>query len=151
MRRMQRAARGATLVELVVALSIAATLIGGVWSAWALITRRSADPLVLRQSLAIAESLLGEILLQSAGPASGAGGSDRTAYSSVADYHGLALAGITDVHGNAVAGLAGYGAHVSVQPRAVQGVPSSDGWWIEVSVSGPNGTSTKLAGWKARR
>jgi len=144
-------ARGATLIELVVALAIAATLVSGVWAGWQLMTRRSADPLVLRQSLAVAESLLGEIALQAAGPASGASGSDRSSYRSMADYDGLALNGITDVQGNAVPGLASYAARVSVQPMALQGVPQADGWWIAVRVTGPNGVDTRLAGWKAQR
>jgi MSHA pilin protein MshD len=143
--------RGATLVELVVALAVAATLISGVWAGWTLMTRRSADPLVLRQSLAVAESLLGEIALQEAGPASGASGADRSSYRSVADYDGLVLSGITDVQGNAVPGLAGYSANVSVQPMALQGVPQADGWWIAVNVTGPNGVNTRLAGWRATR
>jgi MSHA pilin protein MshD len=143
--------RGATLIELVVALAVAATLISGVWAGWTLMTRRSADPLVLRQSLAVAESLLGEIGLQEAGAASGASGADRSSYRTVADYDGLTLAGITDVQGNAVPGLAGYTARVTVQPMALQGVPQSDGWWIAVRVTGPNGADTRLAGWKAQR
>jgi MSHA pilin protein MshD len=143
--------RGATLIELVVALAVAATLISGVWSGWQLMTRRSADPLVLRQSLAVAESLLGEISLQEAGAASGATGTDRSSYRTVADYDGLALDGITDVQGNAVPGLAGYAARVSVQPTALQGVPQAYGWWIAVRVTGPNGVDTRLAGWRAQR
>lgn len=145
------AQRGATLIELVVALAVAATLISGVWAGWQLMTRRSADPLVLRQSLAVAESLLGEISLQEAGAASGASGSDRSTYRTVADYDGLVLNGITDVQGQAVPGLAGYTARVSVQPSALQGVPQAYGWWIAVRVTGPNGVDTRLAGWRAQR
>jgi MSHA pilin protein MshD len=134
-----------------VALAVAATLVSGVWAGWALMTKRSADPLVLRQSLAVAEALLGEITLQSPEPASGASGTDRSTYSSVADYDGLVLAGITDVQGYAVPGLGAYTARVSVQPMALQGVPLADGWWIAVRVTGPTGIDTRLAGWKARR
>ena len=145
------AQRGATLVELVVALVVAGVLVSGVLAAWATLNQRSADPLVLRQSLAVAESLLAEIDLQPAQAASGASGSDRSRYTAVADYDGLALNGITDVQGSAVPGLAGYAARVSVQPRAVQGVPQAYGWWIEVRVTGPTGAAVQLNGWKAQR
>jgi MSHA pilin protein MshD len=149
--RQRAPARGVTLIELAVAIALAATLVSGTWAAWSVLTQRSADPLVMRQALAVAESLLAEVQLQPAAPASGATGSNRTTYASVADYHGLVLDGITDAQGSPIAGLAGYRAELSVQPRALQGVPSSHGWWIEVSVRGPNGADVRLTGFRARR
>lgn len=149
---MRRArARGVTLVELVVAIALAATIVSGTWAAWALMTQRSADPLVMRQSLAVAESLLAEVQLQPAQASSGASGPNRTGYASMVDYDGLVLEGITDVQGDPVPGLAGYRAQVSVQPRALAGVPSGYGWWIEIQVRGPNGADVRLTGWRARR
>lgn len=148
---MNTSQRGVTLVELVVSLALVATLVSGVWAGWALLTQRSADPLVLRQSLAVAESLLAEIQLQPAEGPTGASGTDRTAFASVADYDGLVLDGIRDAQGNPIPGLEAYRAELSVQPRAVQGVPSSHGWWIDVRVTGPTGGDIRLAGWRARR
>ena len=146
-----RAQQGATLIELVVALAVAAVLVSGSFAAWGLMTRRSADPLVQRQSLAIAESLLGEIQLQSAGDASGATGLDRSGYTTVADYNGLDLSPIRDVQGNPVDGLGAYRARVSVVATALNGVPVGHGWLTTVTVTGPSGQSLVLAGWKARR
>jgi MSHA pilin protein MshD len=146
-----RRARGVTLVELVVAIALAATIVSGTWAAWAFMTQRSADPLVMRQALAVAESLLAEVQLQPAQAASGTSGTNRSAFGSVADYDGLVLDGITDVQGDAIPGLTGYRAQVSVQPRALAGVPSAFGWWIEVQVRGPNGADVRLTGWRARR
>jgi MSHA pilin protein MshD len=143
--------RGATLIELVVALSVAAVLISGSFAAWGLMTRRSADPLVQRQSLAIAESLLGEIQLQAAAGPSGATGTDRSAFTTVADYNGLSLNGITDVQGIAVPGLGGYTASVTVSAQGLQGVPATHGWWTQVRVTGPSNQTVVLGGWKARR
>ena len=45
--------RGVTLIELIVALTLAGVILTSIWSAWSLLGRSSADPLVARQSLAI--------------------------------------------------------------------------------------------------
>lgn len=144
--------RGVSLVELIVAVMLAGVLIGGVWSGWTLLSRHAADPLVARQQLAVAQSLLREIELQpQPGDAVAAATPGRTGFASILDYHGLAMSGITDAEGQAIAGLEGYGASVSVQPAALGGVAASEGWWIVVSVTGPHGGTLQLAAWRARR
>ena len=147
------AQHGVTLVELIVALTLAGVILTSIWSAWSLLGRSSADPLVARQSLAIAQSLLREIELQPLpGTATAGTTPGRTGFASIADYHGLTMGnGITDVEGAAVPGLEGYGASVSVASMALEGVPSSDGWWVTVSVTGPGGERTLLASWRSRR
>lgn len=143
---------GVTLVELIVALTLAGVILTSIWNAWSLLGRSSADPLVARQSLAIAQSLLREIELQPLpGTATAAPTPGRTGYASIADYHGLAMTGITDAEGAAVPGLEGYGAQVSVTGMALEGVPESDGWWVAVSVTGPGGDRLQLSQWRARR
>ena len=47
--------------------------------------------------------------------------------------------------------LEGYGATVSVASMALEGVPSGDGWWVTVRVTGPGGERTLLASWRSRR
>lgn len=144
--------RGVSLVELIVAITLAGVLLGGVWSGWTLLSRTSADPLVARQQLAIAQSLLREIELQpQPGDATAAATPGRTGYASITDYDGLAMTGITDAEGNAVVGLESYGATVSVKPTALADVPSTEGWWILVTVSGPQGGAMQLGQWRARR
>lgn len=148
----RRAQAGVTLVELIVALVLAGVLMGAVWNAWTLMGRGSADPLVARQSLAVAQSLLREIELQPLpGTATAAATPGRTGYASIADYHGLSMTGITDAEGAAVPGLEAYGATVSVTAAALGGVPAASGWWIEVTVTGPAGERTRLATWRSRR
>lgn len=143
---------GVTLVELIVALVLAGVLMGAVWNAWTLMGRSAADPLVARQSLAVAQSLLREIELQPLpGTASAAPTPGRTGFASISDYHGLAMTGIVDAEGQAVAGLEAYGATVSVTSRALDGVPAASGWWIEVTVTGPAGERTRLGTWRSRR
>jgi MSHA pilin protein MshD len=143
--------RGATLIELVVAIAVAALVISGTWAAWSTMNQRSADPLVLRQSLAVAESLLAEVMLQPLEGGTGTGGTDRTRFAAASDYNGLTLDGITDPHGQAIAGLQGYRAQLTVVPRALQGVPQGFGWWIEVRVTGPDRRDVLVSGWRARR
>lgn len=151
--RARRAGRGATLIELVVAIAVAGLVVTGTWAAWTTLQGRSADPLAQRQALAVAESLLAEIQLRGTGSPSGAGGTDRRAFTAVQDYHGLALDdGITDIDGTPIPGLAAYRARVSVTPRALHGVPADGGWWIEVRVTGPQGGApVVLAGWRSAR
>jgi MSHA pilin protein MshD len=140
-----------SLIELVVAIAVMGVLVSGLWSSWAMLNQHNADPLVQRQALAVAESLMQEISLQPVGPASGASGANRTSFTSIADYNGLNISGIADAQGSAVAGLSGYAAHVSVLPQALSGVPDTHGWWIEIRVTSPLGTDTVLCGWRASR
>lgn len=148
----RRAQRGATLVELVVALTLLAVLMGSVWSAWALLGRSSADPLLARQALAVAQSLLREVELQPLpGAATTAPTAGRTGFASITDYDGLAMTGISDAEGTAVPGLEAYGASVSVTPAALADAASTHGWWVQVTVTGPDGRALTLAQWRARR
>ena len=144
--------RGVTLVELIVAMVLAGVVMSGIWTAWTLMLRSSADPLVARQELAVAQSLLREIELQPLpGTAVAAAMPGRTGFASISDYNGLVLNGISDVEGAAVPGLAGYSARMAVTAMALSGVPASDGWWIAVDVSGPTGDTLHLASWRSRR
>lgn len=144
--------RGVTLVELIVALVIAGVVMTSVWNAWTMLSTRSADPLVARQQLAIAHSLLREIELQPLpGDAVAAATPGRTGFASIADYHGLSMSGISDVEGNAIGGLEAYGAAVSVMATELAGVPAGSGWWITVTVSGPGNTPLVLGSYRSRR
>lgn len=149
---MRRGQSGVTLIELIISLALAGVLIGSIWSAWSVLGRRSADPLVARQSLAIAQSLLREIELQPVpGSATAASSPGRTGFAAFTDYHGLDLSPITDAEGTPMPDLQAYRARVTVQPMALSGIPSDQGWWVEVRVTGPTGTDTVLGTWRARR
>lgn len=157
------AQRGVTLVELVamiVVVSVISVLAAGAIGNLGL---QSAEPLVQRQSLAIAETFLAEVLQQGTadndpdggadnlGPETGeTRGSGTLPFDHVNDYDGYTSSGITTLDGTAIAGLASYSVRVTVRAQAIDNVGSADGWWIEVAVTAPDGQQLKLSGWRAR-
>jgi len=159
----RRRARGATLIEVVLFVLIVGIALSAVLGTLALAAGRSGDPIVQRQALAIAESLLHEILAQpfaatdpdggaeAIGPEPGeARGSPSLPFDHANDYHGYAAAGIVDAGGSAVAGLAGYSVQVSVQPQALDNIGAGDGLLVRVTVSPPAGAPLVLTGFRAR-
>ena len=170
--------RGLTLIELVVFIVIISAALAGVLRVFITATTSGADPMLRRQALAIAESLLEEVQLMPfttcdpddanveaaanaaacAALAEGAGaepGETRLAtpqFDNVNDYHGYMTAGITDITGSAVPGLAGYSASVSVGNAELGsiGAASGDALRITVTVTGPGGTSVSLDGYRTR-
>ncbi len=143
--------RGVTLIELIVFIVIVGIAIGGVLSILTQAVRTSADPMVQKQALAIAEALLEEIELQpftfcdpddaNASTATGTGGCATTVetaaqhtadgesrysaanpFDNVIDYGGFAMsAGILDITGTALSGLGSYTATVAVANDASLG------------------------------
>lgn len=136
--------RGLSLVELLVFIVVVGIAVTGVLSVYSLNARSSADPMVRKQALAIAESLLEEVLAkpytycdpdddaaetaisaadcatpEAMGPEAGETRySNLTPFDNVNDYHGFFMIGIFDLGGNAVPGLEAYTASVQVQPVA---------------------------------
>jgi len=115
----------------------------------------SADPVLRRQSLAIAQSLLEEISFKDfANPSPGGyagpyNAATRSQFDDVMDYNGLTLNGISDLSGTAVAGLSGYSASIAIAAAAFGNVPSSAGWRISVSITDPAGQTLALEGYRA--
>jgi MSHA pilin protein MshD len=56
--------RGVSLVELVIFIVVVSVAVAGVLGAMSMATRASADPMIQKQALAIAEALLAEVQLQ---------------------------------------------------------------------------------------
>jgi MSHA pilin protein MshD len=168
---------GFSLVELLIFIVVVTSALAGVVSVFVNAGAKSADPLLQRQALAIAESLLEEVTLMPftfcdgndanvatatgtgdcAGGADqfGPGGRSRTAlppFDSVLSYHGYAMNGIVDITGGAVPGLAGYSASVSVAGAALGSIPaaSGDAVLITVTVTDPRGGTLSLTGYRTR-
>ncbi len=126
--------RGFTLIELIMFIVIVGVGVAGVLSVFTTGVKSSADPMVRKQALSIAESLLEEILLKEFRDPNGgtngvstctlAGGSNRSIWDDVCDYNTYTSTGITDVQGNSVVSLASYSVlpAVAVTTVAVGGV-----------------------------
>lgn len=115
--RVLRRSAGVTLVELIIAMVIIAAALGGLVAAFSTGNRASADPLILQQKVAIAESLMGEILLKpytlnTILPTPNV----RDTFLDVRDFndYGKGLSGIRDAKNNPIAGLESYNVLVSV-------------------------------------
>ncbi|MDP3084788.1 MAG: type II secretion system protein [Rubrivivax sp.] len=169
---------GLSLVELLIFIVVVSAALAGLLRVFVQATVGSADPLLRRQALAIAESLLEEVQLMPftfcdsddarvdaatsvADCASGAdahgpeAGENRFAspqFDHVNDYHGYAMNGIVDITNTAVAGLAGYRASVVVASAALGSIAaaSGDALRITVTVTGPDGASLSLDGYRSR-
>lgn len=150
--------RGASLIELVLFIVIIGIAVAGILLVMNRVTSHSADTLVRKQTLAIAESLLEEIELQSMSGAGCAGtlgaNASRTGASTVCDYNGYrTTAGILDFSTNAaVPGLGSYNVSpaVTVVPTTAPwgGIPAASAVVITVSVTGPGGR-IDLTGYRA--
>jgi MSHA pilin protein MshD len=137
---------GVTLIELILSIVIISIALTGILTVMNQTVNHSADPLIQHQGIAIAESYLEEILLQSYGnPSGGYSGTDRSQFDDVDDYNGLSDVGVKDQQGNSVATLSNYTVSVTVSGATLaDGILSKK---VVVSVSGGN-TNLSLAGYK---
>lgn len=153
--------RGISLIELIIFIVIVSTAMAGIMLVMNQVTRSSADPLIRKQALAVAESMLEEIRLQdlSGVACSGALGANdpRSGVSSVWDYCGYSTTGgILDFDTNGAVGLPGYNiTGVAVASVAALGgtaiaTPGS-AVVITVTVSDPRGDTYTATGYRAGR
>ena len=170
--------RGLSLIELLVFIVVVGIAVTGVLSVYSLNARSSVDPMVRKQAVAIAESLLEEVLakpytycdpddanVETATSAAGctvaetamvpeAGEtrySNLTPFDNVNDYNGFSMVGINDLTGAAIAGLTGYTASVQVQPAgAFNGIPAGETLLVTVTVTAPGNLGVSLSGYRTR-
>lgn len=147
---------GFSLVEVIVFIVIVSVALAGVLGVMNLTIAHSADPLVRKQAIAVAESLLEEIKLQNfANPSGGytCGGTctqaDRPNLDDVSDYNGFATTGVFPVDSAvAIPGLTSYNVSVAVTaspaPNPLAGVPAASVKRIAVTVTGPDSTTVTL-------
>jgi MSHA pilin protein MshD len=149
----KRHAQGFTLIELIFFIVVVAVGLAGIQSVSTAVVKSSAEPLVRKQALAVAQSLLEEILLKEyAKPTDStalafANGGTRNLFDCVSDYTGYVTSGgIVDATGATVVGLSSYNITpaVSVLPAKLGTV---DVFKVVVSVTGP-GFAVTLTGYR---
>lgn len=170
--------RGISLVEAVIFTVVVGIGIAGMAVLYNQLTLASVDPLIRKQALAIANSLMEEIqlrpftfcdpddaqVLTAASAAACAipegigveAGETRYAdprFDNVSDYQGFAMSPIKDVNNNDVLGLAGYAANVTVANAGGDfpaAIPGDAALLITVTVTGPANVSVSLQGYRLR-
>jgi MSHA pilin protein MshD len=162
--------RGLTLIELVVFIVIVGVALAGVLTVLNYTTRHSADPLLRKQALTIAEALLEEVMLQpftwcdpddaAAATATGYAGcataennlaaeagearASATPLDNVNDYNGVMAT--TNIAGG---GAATYAANVTVAQSSLNGIAADASLLITVSVTA-GGETIQLQGYRTR-
>jgi MSHA pilin protein MshD len=153
---------GFTLPELILLIIVLTIGITGILVAYNESVRGSGDPLVRKQVVAIAESMMEEIqLMPFANPTGGFAGScgtstqaNRSQFDDVSDYNcfpsagGATVSGITTIDGTAIPELAAYSVSVTVAAAALGTVPAANAKRISVVVTGPGGVSYSLDGYR---
>lgn len=149
-----RRQRGFTLVELVIFIVVVSAGLAGILLVMNTAVKSSADPLVRKQTVALVEALLEEIVLKEfADPGAGYDSSSpRKYFDDVGDYHGYSTSGgVVDINGDLIAGLSQYNVTsvAVVATSELTGVDSSNAKKITVTVTGPDGAIT-LSAYRAK-
>lgn len=147
--------RGMTLIELIMAIVILAVGLAGVLIVYQRTAVSSADPLVRKQMLAVAEGMMAEILrMPFAGPIgkAGAKGCARNTFSRLSDYHEYKSTGICNVLGDQQPNLQDYSITVTVEsptgPHPLIPIAAADVLTIKVKVS-HGGEALTLESWRS--
>ena len=155
---MKRRQQGMTLVELVVAIVVVSIAVTSVMGAMATIGGRSADPVVLLQAQAIAESYMDEISSKAfVYPDPGATCKPipalRSDYTAVCDYRALPYTDVRNSAGDPITGLSAYSVVVVITENAgadfTPAIAAADALKIEVTVTSPNGPFS-ITGYRTR-
>ena len=115
---MNRRDRGFSLIELIFFIVIVSVGLAGVLQVLQVTTGASADPMVRKQALALAESVLQEVVQKAytdPDPLVSTGESTRDTFDDVDDYNGRTQAAFTDLP----AGLSAYTIAIAVAPATL--------------------------------
>lgn len=168
---------GLSLIELVIFIVIVSVGIAGILSVMNITTSASADPMLRKQALSIAESLMEEIQMQpftfcdpddtatetansaadctsastdeEIGP-EGEARNGAVPFDNVNDYHNYAANPVANINGTAIPG---YAASVTITQVGAGTIPLANAGaalQINVRVTGPAGTDVSLTGYRTR-
>jgi MSHA pilin protein MshD len=143
-----RRARGFTLPELLLIIVVLGIGLSGIVTAFTTMVGGSADPLVRRQAMAVAEALMEEIMAQAYNDPGTAPGATRESFDSITDYNGYSTAGVKNFSGVAIPELANYNVAVTVGGATVVNGATAKLVTVTVTGPGPAGAFT-LQGYKA--
>lgn len=148
-----KAQHGISLIELILFIVIVSIAVAALLSVLNVNTKGSVDPLLRKQALAIAESLLEEVELHDfSNPTGGFTGAaiqaNRGNFDDVMDYNGFATTGIYPADGSsiAVSGLTNYSVRVEVTDATIAGVTAAK--QITVTVTDPRGETLDAVGYR---
>lgn len=150
----RRLYKGFTLIELIVFIVIVSVGLAGVMTSLNISVKNSSDPLLSIQAIAIAESLLEEVLPKAyvpppatVPPCTPAGVGARNCFNDVNDYSAAGTI-TTDLLGNPFPG--GCSAAISISPAATLGPAGStvNAYRVTVTVTYGGGTFA-LSGYRA--
>jgi MSHA pilin protein MshD len=138
---------GATLVELIITIIIISVALTGILAVVNLSVQHSADPLLQRQAISIAESYLEEImLLPTLDPDGSESGENRATFDDINDYHALMDTGAKDQSNTAIVGLENYTVSIEISDITLSGTSMKQ---IDVSVQRPGTDTITLTGYRA--
>jgi len=154
-----RRVTGFTLIEMILAIVIISVGLAGVLLAFNTAVKSSADPLIHKQMLAVAEEMMEEILLKpyavngtapsnSLKSCGGATPPSRMAFDDISDFDGYQTTGVCDIEGVAVDGLPDYNLQVKIDAAASLGALAG-GKVKKVTVTVTHGSEAiTLNGWR---
>lgn len=156
---LRRRYSGFSLVEALLFIVIVSVALAGVLSVMNFTTLHSADPLIRKQAIVVAESLLEEIMQHNfSNPIGGFGGvasqANRPLFDDIGDYNGFATTGIFPIDSaTPIPALARYNAAVRVADTALgpagAQIPAASVKLITVTITGPDNVPIMLSGYRS--
>jgi MSHA pilin protein MshD len=145
-RSRHRAARGMTLIELVIAIAVISIAVSTVLALLSAQATRSAEAMIREQASAIASAYLSEIMQKNfAGPAV----ANRAMFNNVNNYvSGPAV--VSDQRGNVVVELDQFRVAVAVNGSALNGISVASAKLVTVTVTHATGVTVRVSGYKTK-
>lgn len=146
--------RGTTLIELIIAIVVAGIVLSAMCVSYGNLVARTADPMVVQQSLLAAKALMQEIVakpyldpaLKTLCPARP---TSRTDFDNVCDYDGYSVTGVRDNAGQLYSALTQYTLSVSITRAAWGGLLANCNMKIDVTASNPLARPVTLTAYRA--